>query len=306
MRIVSLLASGTEIAFALDLGDAVVGISHECDHPPDALNRPRVSRPRFDPTGLSSADIDAAVREAHARDGSVYELDTGLLERLAPDLVLAQAVCEVCAVPTSLAAATMGAVGQGARLLSLDAHSIDDVLDSVRQVGEAAGAEEPARRLVAGARARIDAVRTTAADAPPVSVLAIEWLAPPFLPGHWTPEMVAVAGGRVLGASPREPSRQVTWDELVGLDPDVVVVMPCGYDLVTSHREADIHADQLCRVAPRAVEAGRTWVVDGSAYFNRSGPRVIDGVELLGAVLHPERFPKVRLDGRATPWSPPA
>ncbi len=305
MRIVSLLASGTEIAFALGLGDAVVGISHECDHPPAALNRPRVSRPRFDPTGLSSADIDAAVREAHARYGSVYELDTGLLEQLAPDLVLAQAVCEVCAVPTSLAADTMGALGQGARLLSLDAHSIDEVLDSVRQVGEASGAQEPARRIVAGARARIEAVRTLAADAPPVSVLAIEWLAPPFLPGHWMPEMVTVAGGKMLGASPHAPSRQVVWDELLGLDPDVVVVMPCGYDLVTSRREADIHADRLLRVAPRAVDAGRTWVVDGSAYFNRSGPRTVDGVELLGAMLHPERFPNVPLDGRATLWSPP-
>jgi iron complex transport system substrate-binding protein len=306
MRIVSLLASGTEIAFALGRGDAVVGISHECDYPPEALDRPRVSRPRFDPTGRSSAEIDAAVREARATQGGVYELDAELLRRLEPDLILAQAVCEVCAVPTSLAAAAGRVVDPAPRVLSLDAHSLDGILEAIRRVGIAAEATGDADALVRRARARLEAVRAAVADRPAVTVLAIEWLSPPFLPGHWTPEMIELAGGRVVGgAAAGRPSRQVAWADLEPLDPDVVIVMPCGYDLTAARADADAHADALLRTAPRAAAAERVWVVDGSAYFNRSGPRAVDGVEILGAMLHPDRFPDSGLAGRAEVWTPP-
>jgi iron complex transport system substrate-binding protein len=305
MRIVSLLASGTEIAFALGLGDGVVGISHECDYPPEALDRPRVSRPRFDLVGRSSAEIDAAVRQAREAYGSVYELDADLLGRLEPDLVLAQAVCEVCAVPTSLAAEAARVLEPAPQILSLDAHSLDGVLRSVYEVGEAAGASTRARALVDRAHERLATVRKAVAGRPPVSVLAIEWLAPPFLPGHWTPEMIETAGGRLLGGvKAGEPSRQVTWADLESLDPDMVIVMPCGFDLATSRRDADDHAEALQRAAPKAAATGQIRIVDGSAYFNRSGPRAVDGVEILGALLHPECFPGVDLTGRAEVWRP--
>lgn len=305
MRIVSLLASGTEIAFALGLGDAVVGISHECDYPPEALDRPRVSRPRFDPAGRTSAEIDAAVREARMIHGTVYELDAALLSDLEPDLILAQAVCDVCAVPTSLAADAARVLEAAPRVVSLDAHSINGILRTIQQVGGAAGVESRARALVGRARERLEAVRKAVAGRPRVSVLAIEWLAPPFLPGHWTPEMIELAGGLMLGGGGTgRPSRQAAWADLAPLDPDVVIVMPCGYDLSASRADADAHAEALFRTAPRAAATDRIWVVDGSAYFNRSGPRAVDGVEILGALLHPDRFPDVDLAGRAERWVP--
>jgi iron complex transport system substrate-binding protein len=305
MRIVSLLASGTEIAFALGLGDRVVGISHECDYPLEALDRPRVSRPRFDSVGRSSDEIDAAVRQAREAHGSVYELDADLLRGLEPDLVLAQAVCEVCAVPTSLAAEAARALEPAPRILSLDAHSVDGILRTVHEVGEVAGASERARALVNRAHERLATVRKAVAGRPPPSVLAIEWLAPPFLPGHWTPEMIETAGGRPLGGvKVGKPSRQVTWADLESLDPDVVIVMPCGFDLAAARRDAHDHAEALQRAAPRAAAKGQMWIVDGSAYFNRSGPRAVDGVEILGAMLHPECLPAVDLTGRAEVWRP--
>jgi iron complex transport system substrate-binding protein len=307
MRIVSLLASGTEIAFALGLGDAVVGISHECDYPPEALDRPRVSRPRFDPAGRSSAEIDAAVRQAREAHGSVYELDAELLRRLEPDLVLAQAVCEVCAVPTSLAAEAARVLDTAPRILSLDAHSLDGILRTVYEVGRAAGVSMRAHPLVDRLRERLAGVGEAVADRPSVSVLAVEWLAPPFLAGHWTPEMIEIAGGRPLGGvDAGAPSRQVVWADLEPLDPDAVIVMPCGFDLAASRREADVHSEALRRAAPRAAAASRIWIVDGSAYFNRSGPRAVDGVEILGALLHPECFPSVGLKGRAEIWGAPS
>jgi iron complex transport system substrate-binding protein len=303
MRIVSLLASATEIVCELGLEDALVGISHECDGPPAILDRPRVSRARFDPSGLTSGQIDAAVRRAMADFGSVYEVDGKLLEELEPDLVLTQAVCEVCAVPTPGVLEVVGERGLDAEVLSLDAHSLEDILDSVVQVGEAAGVAERARRVREGLAARLDEVRASVAGAPPRRVLAIEWLDPPFVPGHWVPEMVASAGGLNLAGEAGRPSRQVEWEELGGLDPDVLVVMPCGYGLEASRREAEEHAARLLEVAPRAIESGRAYVVDGSSYFNRSGPRAVTGVEILAGLLHPERA-DAPPEGTAGSWEP--
>lgn len=302
MRIASLLASGTEIAFALGLGDAVVGISHECDYPREALDRPRLSRPRFDVSGRSSAEIDAALREARERHGSVYELDHATLQALNPDLVLAQAVCDVCAVPTSLAVEAAEAIGGEPRILSLDAHTVADILLCIERVGVAAGAPEAAAAVTEAARGRLDGVRRAVEGIRPLSVLAIEWLSPPFLPGHWVPEMIALAGGTAIGAEAGRPSRQTTWEALAGTDPDALIIMPCGYDLAAARADAEVHADQLRAVAPRAIAEGRAWVVDGSAYFNRSGPRVVDGVEILAHLLFPGCAPAAELRGRAEQW----
>ena len=303
MRIVSLLASATEIACELGLGGQLVGISHECDFPPAVLNRPRVSRARFDPSALSSGEIDAAVRDAMRAHGDVYEVDGALLRDLNPDLVLTQAVCHVCAVPTVLAEAVVKHLDRPPAVLSLDSHRVDDIYAAILAVGRAAGVEERAEGRVAALRSRVDAVRASVDGRVRPRVLAIEWLDPPFVPGHWTPEMIELAGGENIAGDAGHPSRQTTWPALEGLDPDAVVIMPCGYGLEHSMADAGRFAQHLERVAPRATESGRAFVVDGSAYFNRSGPRFVTGIEILGALLHPDQFPAFDLAGKATGWT---
>lgn len=306
MKIASLLASGTEIAWALGLGEQIVAISHECDYPPEVLDRPRITRPRFDPTGLDSAAVDAAVREAMRESGSVYVIDEPALHALRPDLILTQAVCEVCAVPASDARLAAEALGPGSQTLSLDAHTIAGIFQTIRQVGEAADARRQAERFVAELAARLDRVRERVAGATAPGVLGLEWLDPPFVPGHWVPEMVQTAGGRNLAGAAGARSMEASWEELATLDPDVLVVMPCGYDLQTARRDADRYAERLLSVAPRAVATGRAFVVDASSYFNRSGPRVVDGVEILAKLLHPDRVADVALEGRGERWGPPS
>jgi iron complex transport system substrate-binding protein len=303
-RIASFLASATEIVVALGLEDRLVAISHECDFPPAVLDRPRLSRPRFDPAGLSSGEVDAAVRAAMLEHGSVYRIDGDVLRDVRPDLVLAQAVCEVCAVPTPGVREVLARSGLAARVLSLDAHTVGDVLDTIVQVAEAAGVPDRARTVVAGLRARLAAVHERVAGRPRPRVLAIEWLDPPFAPGHWVPEMIELAGGVCVAGESGAASRQAGWEELAAHDPDVLIVMPCGYGLAASVAEADRFAAQLQAVAPRAIGAGRAYVVDGSSYFNRSGPRVIGGIEILAAVLHPAVFPPPD-PAAAARWSRP-
>jgi iron complex transport system substrate-binding protein len=305
MRIASLLASGTEIASALGLGPNIVAISHECDYPPELLDRPRVTRPRFEPGGLTSGELDTAVREAMATSGSVYAIDEQLLRRAAPDLVLTQAVCEVCAVPAADARLAAESLDPGTRVLSLDAHTLDGILQTIVQVGDAAGVADVAQRYVDELRARLEAVREAVSGLPRPTVLGLEWLDPPFVPGHWVPEMIELAGGANLKGETGTRSQQAEWAELAGLDPDVLLLMPCGYGLEAARRDADGAADRLLDLAPRAIGEGRAYVVDASSYFNRSGPRTIDGVEILAALLHPDRFGHVALDGRAARWSPP-
>lgn len=299
MRMASLLASATEMVCALGLEDHLVAISHECDYPPEVLDRPRVSRPQFDPAGLPSGAIDAAVRQAMARYGAVYQLDEERLRAVGPDLILTQAVCAVCAVPTSLAEQAAQVLGAGVRVVSLDAHTVADILEAIRVVATVAGVPERGEQVVASLEQRLGRARRAGGGADRPGVLAIEWLDPPFVPGHWVPEMIELAGGRCLAGARGRPSRQVSWDELAVLDPEVLIVMPCGFGLARAREEAETHAAELLRVAPRALEGAQAFVVDGSAYFNRSGPRVVDGVEILAALLHPDRMPTVDLAGRA-------
>jgi iron complex transport system substrate-binding protein len=301
--IVSMLASGTEIVHGLGLGDRLVGISHECDFPPELLDRPRVSRPRFDPGRLSSGEIDRAVRQAMAEHGSVYELDERVLAELDPGLILSQAVCEVCAVPTPGVQEAVRSLGLGARVLSLDAHTMGDILGTVREVGRAAGEESRVERYAAELAERLRTVREAVGKLERPRVLAVEWLDPPFVPGHWVPEMIEMAGGVCVAGEVGRPSREVTWEDLTGLDPDVLLVMPCGYGLEAARADADAHADRLLDVADRAITTGRSFVVDASSYFNRSGPRAVTGVEILVGLLHPGHWP-APVVGAAAAWRP--
>lgn len=291
MRIASLLSSATEIVHCLGLADSLVAISHECDFPEAVLDLPRASRVRFDPEGLDSAAIDAAVRDAMAAHGSVYEVDSALLHELRPDLILTQAVCEVCAVPTGSVRDALQGFAHPPEVVSLDAHTLPGILATVEQVATAAGVAERGRRTAGDLRKRLETVAAAVADRPPARVLMLEWMDPPFAPGHWVPEMVRYAGGRCLVGAEGERSREVNWSEVADLDPDVVLVEPCGYDLERARVEAERFRDHIASLAPRAAASGRVWALD-SAWFSRSGPRAIEGVEALASVLHPSAFPE--------------
>lgn len=303
MRIVSLLASATEMVCALGLEDRLVGISHECDFPERILDRPRVSRTRFDASGMDSGEIDRAVRTAMAEHGSVYEVDADLLAELEPDLVLTQAICDVCAVPLGDVSRLVAEAEWEARVIPVDAHSIEEILDNIVTVGEAAGVGSRARDYVGRARDRIAAVERAVRAVERPRVLPLEWLEPPFAPGHWVPEMLERAGAESLLGYPERPSAEISWDEASGLDPDVLLVMPCGYGLEQARSDADRYADRLMAAAPRAIDSGRAFVVDASSYLNRSGPRVIDGLEILAGLFHPDRAPAPP-KGTAAVWRP--
>lgn len=290
MRIASFLASGTEICVALGLQDSVIAISHECDWPPDVLDRPRLSRPRFDPSGMSSREIDGALRQAMQEHGSVYEIDEDLLTQLSPDIILTQAVCEVCAVPTPGVRDLVARRGMSANVVSLDAHTVQDILDSIVEVGAVTDATGQAADVTADLQARIENVRHAVAGARRPRVLALEWLDPPFAPGHWVPEMIEIAGGENLVGTAGSHSTQTTWGALKDLDPDTLIIMPCGYDLAATKRDADAARARLRNVAPRAIDSSRAYIVDGSAYFNRSGPRFVTGIEILAGLLHPDVY----------------
>jgi iron complex transport system substrate-binding protein len=301
MRIVSLLGSATEIVYELGLEEHLVGISHECDHPPAALALPRVSRPRFDPRGLGSAEVDAEVRRCMAEYGSVYEIDRTLLEELRPTLILTQGICDVCAVPTGSVQEVVSTLPSSVEILALDSHTLEEIFATVMAVADAAGATRRGEELVSALRARLELVADRTAPATRPRVLLLEWLAPPFAPGHWVPEMVEIAGGENLLGTAGLPSRALEWSALPAGGPDVLLIEPCGYDLEQAVADAERHRQPLERVAGAAIAAGRAWVLH-SAWFSRSGPRVVEGVEVLGRILHPATFPDVNPGGRARLW----
>ncbi|HET7461958.1 MAG TPA: ABC transporter substrate-binding protein [Longimicrobium sp.] len=302
LRIASLLSSATEIVYELGLQDRLVAISHECDWPPEALSLPRLSRVRFDPAGLTSGEIDAEVRRCMLEFGSVYEIDAGALAGSRPDLILTQAVCEVCAVPTPSVHEAVRALAGAPRVLSLDAHTLDEIIESVEEVADAANEREQGVLTAASLRARIDRVRETIAGRPRPRVLALEWLDPPFAPGHWTPEMIEIAGGESLVGTVGGHSVEIPWARVESLDPDRLLLLPCGYALEQARADAERARERLAAIAPRAIAAGGA-AIGHSAYFSRSGPRVVAGIEALAAWLHPEAFPGAGTDGVIEGWS---
>ncbi len=302
-RIASLLPSATEIVYALGLERHLVGVSHSCDYPPAVRSKPRLTRPRVPLDGRSSGEIDTAVRHALRELGSVYEIDAERLAAVGPDLLLTQGVCEVCAVPTRDASAAAAGLASCPTVLALDAHDVAGVLGTIRLVGRAGGVPERAEQRVRDIEGRIASIQARVTGRPAPRVLALEWLDPPFVPGHWVPEMVALAGGDLLRGAAGRPSFAVQWEDLTGLDPDVLLVMPCGFDLAAASADARRYCASLVAVAPRAIRAGRAYAVDATAHFSRPGPRVADGVELLAALLHPDIFPGASLEGRAAVWS---
>ncbi|CAN5869493.1 cobalamin-binding protein [soil metagenome] len=301
MRIVSMLSSATEIVYALGLQDHLVGISHECDYPPESQGYPRTSRSRFDPTGLTSGEIDAEVRRCMQEWGSVYEVDTRLLRSLHPDMVLTQAVCEVCAVPTGSVHEAVADLPSRPQVVSLDAHTLEEIFGTMQQVADVMEVPERGHHVVAGLRQRIAEVSERVGSRERVRTLALEWLDPPFAPGHWLPEIVEHAGGENLLGTAGSHSAEVPWEQLAGIDPDCLLLLPCGWDLEQARADADRARERLNAIAGRAIQAGNAWIGHGS-YFSRSGPRVVDGIEALAHVLHPSAFPDAPLAGRLEAW----
>ena len=286
MRIVSLVPHATELLFALGLGDQVVAVTHECDYPEAAGSLPHITRDRL-PAGLSAAEIDAAVREHTERGEAIYELDAERLQDLEPDLIVTQALCPVCAVSVDDVRAVAGTIPSRPHVVALDPHTLGESFGDVRTIAQLTRSRDAALDLVARQRARIDAVRIAVRKAERVPVAAIEWLDPVFVAGHWTPQIIDLAGGIDVLGFPGEPSEQSTWETVAAAAPRVVVAMPCGYDAERSRAEAKAHADAL-----RTVGAERVVAVDASAYFSRPGPRLVDGLELMAHILHPDLVPE--------------
>jgi iron complex transport system substrate-binding protein len=294
-RIVTLLAAATEIVAAVGAGDDLVGVSHECDHPPDAVaGRPVLTAARVGPLP-ASADVDRSIRQLVDDALSVYDVDTGLLADLAPDVVVTQDLCQVCAVSLDDVRAAVARLAASAdvELLSLHPRRLADILDDIGRVAAAVGRAEAGDRVVAELRARIEHVRTVARRSRyRPRVLTLEWIEPVMLGGLWMPDLIELAGGTALGVAAGTPAPAVGPDALARLAPDVVVVKPCGFTVERTLTELAV----LPRTLPWETWTGRdqparVYVADGNAYFNRSGPRIVDSLELLAALLHPAHFP---------------
>jgi iron complex transport system substrate-binding protein len=294
MRIVSLLPSTTEIVCALGLKDALVGITHECDYPASVLDKPRLTASRISHETMSSAEIDHAVRSQLAQldgHGSIYDLDEDRLRELNPDLILTQELCDVCAVSYKTVERAARMFDADVRVVSLEPNTIGDIFENIRMVGELTGREDAANKLVDELNSRLDRVKelTARVDHRP-QTLMLEWLEPAFAPGHWVPEQVAIAGGDHGFGRAGQPSTTTSAAEIRAYAPEVIVLIPCGY-----------YKEDILRQLPNAnlpegwedlpaVRKGEVWATDATSYFSRPGPRVVDGVEILARILHPDVF----------------
>ncbi len=282
MRIVSLLPSATEILFALGVGDDVIGVTHECDYPAAASDLPRVTEDLL-ASGLSPSEIDAAVAASVSDIHTIYRLHEDRLRALEPDVIVTQNLCEVCAIPTATVEAAICTMPRAARVVASDPHTLDDLLFSIAEIGHQVGAPN-VDQLVGSLSDRLAAVRRSTRRRPHPTVAALEWPDPPFVPGHWVPDMVEAAGGVNLLGTSGEKSSRTAWHDLTRVNPDVVLLAFCGFDLGTSveHFEAMCNSEDWLLFAKNA----RVFLADGSAYFSRPGPRLIDGVEMLAYALH--------------------
>jgi iron complex transport system substrate-binding protein len=284
-RIVSLLPSTTEMACLLGLRDRLVGVSHECDFPPSVRGLPVLTAPKVDPKARS-AEIDRQVREVVASGLSVYRIDEDKLRDLRPDLILTQDACAVCAVSfQAVQAAARKLLRSEVDIVSLSPLRLDDVLEDIRRVARAAGVAERGVEIVAELRQRLETTRARAKGVARPRVLTLEWMDPPMPAGHWTPELVRLAGGDPVLARDGEPTFRVTWEQIVQAAPEVILVIPCGFKIEQTVREMRAVADRLA--ATPAVRGGRVFVADGNAYFNRPGPRLVESAEIALSAIHP-------------------
>ena len=303
MRVVSLLPAATEICFSLGLGGELVGVSPECDFPPATKGIPVVSRARLDFAGKTSAETSHMVGEVLAEGDALYTVDEPALEELAPDVILTQGLCPVCAPAVGDVRAIVNRLPKKPRVVSLDPHGLRDMLEDIERVGQACGAPVAARSVVEELRDRIERVAflTGRVQSRPRTA-CLEWLDPLFAAGHWVPEMVELAGGVDALAKPGERSRRVEPKDVMLVAPEVAVLMPCGFHMDRARTEATaVTANPWWKDLP-AARANRVWLADGSSYFSRPGPRLVTGLEILGHILHPDLFPQAPALKDALPW----
>ena len=283
MRLVSLLPSATEIVYALGLGDDLVGVTFECDEPPSARTDKTVVVGGRDTRGMTPGEIDAYVRGRLAEGGVLYTLHADALADLAPDLILTQDLCRVCALPSGHVTDALDHLGCRADVVSLDPYSLDEVLGTIREVGVAAGVPDRAEKLIGELRARLDRVASAVEGRARPRVTVVEWVDPPFGAGHWVPDLVTAAGGDPVGATGGRRSVQTTYETLAAPAPEIVLVTPCGFHL-------DGAIEQARRVLPHFPDA-QVWALDADGLIVRPGPRLVDGVEAIAAILHPDAVP---------------
>jgi iron complex transport system substrate-binding protein len=292
VKIVSLLPSATEIVFALGVGDQLAGVTYECDFPAEARSKPVVSDtalPQDRP--LTAREIDRLVGEFMERQEPIYVLDKARIQRIQPDLILAQDLCRVCAVPSGQVEDALKEIGCSSQVISLDPTSLEEIFDGIVEVGRATGTEDRAHELVAELRDRVERIRRAALRLPTIRTLALEWSDPPFVGGHWIPGIVEIAGGTNLLSEPGQPSRKATWREVTDAMPEVIVFMPCGYYLDDAETEGERLFELPDFASTPAARTGEVFAVDASSYFSRPGPRIVDGLEILAWAIHPDAFP---------------
>ena len=291
MKIVSLLPSATEIVCSLGLERSLVAVTHECDFPVSISHLPAITASRISHETMTSKEIDHAVRSQLDGHGSIYDLDTKLLEELKPDLILTQELCDVCAVSYKQVESAAKIFVSDSTVVSLEPNTISDIFDSMIAVGVLADAEENALRIVDEFRRRIETIREkTSSISERPGVFMLEWLEPPFAPGHWVPEQVEIAGGRCLLGRAGQRSVTTTYDAISESNPDVIVLVPCGYYITDTLRQLEntrFPADW--REIP-AIKNDEVWAVDATSYFSRPGPRVVEGIEILAKIFHPDLF----------------
>ena len=282
MRIVSLLPSATEICFALGLDDELVGVTHECDYPAAAHTKPKITRSKAN-EHLSSKEIDALVRSQLDETGSIYELDLGAVEDLKPDIILTQRLCTVCAVSFDYVAEQAAKLTTKPRVINLEPRNLDEVFDSIVEVGTLAGDQQGAQSHVADLRRRVGEITKSVSKLQSPKVLFLEWADPPFASGHWIPELIELAGGENTKSFKRTPSRQISWQDVNDAKADIIVLAECGFGVERQKQDAATLMEHL-EYKPREI-----WIADGSQYFSRPGPRLVESVEILAGIFHEER-----------------
>ena len=303
-RIVSLLPAATEIAAALGLMDRVVGVSHECDFPSEANQRPRVTHCAVHNSGTTSREVDEWVRRALRENGTIYAIDGQLLRKLRPDVILTQKLCDVCAVGYGTVTRLAETLPGPPQVVNLEPSSLADIFDDIRRVAEVCDVPERVERLIASLSERVESVHKRAANiADRPRCFLMEWIDPPFCSGHWGPELVEIAGGYDPLGRKHQPSVQIEWEQVLAARPDVIVLALCGYDINRVRHDYPIlqHFPDFENVP--AAQSGNVYLVDASAYFARPGPRIVDSLEILAGILHPEEFPEFASRGPEDPRS---
>ncbi len=290
MKIYSFIPSATEMLYALGLGDQLCGVTHECDHPPAARGKPVAIRSLRDTSRMSQREIDEMVVESMSHGHGLYTIDKAMLRENPPDVVITQELCDVCSVSLREVLSTISDLSESCQVVSLRPRGLGGVLEDIVTVGKACGAEPAAEGLVRSLEVRIRRVRERAEGLPRPRVFCVEWFDPVFASGHWVPEMVGIAGGKdSLGQAGRD-SRKIPWELVVAYDPEVLVLMPCGFDVGRTAEDVPLLSKNEGWRSIAAVRAGAVYATDGSAYFSRPGPRLVDGLELLSRMIHPETF----------------